>query len=89
MHPFVEYAVKLGYTTTEAEVALSRLGTEAITNDLLTLVISLKSATSARRNDLPNKRKPLPKPRRRCLGYKLESLSYVPTPDITEDLKSS
>ena len=82
MHPFVEYAIKLGYTASDAEVALSRLGHDAIHNDLLTVVISLKSATSARRNDLPGKRKPLPKSKRRCFGYKLENLSYVTTSDI-------
>ena len=77
MHSFVQYAIKLGYTADDAEVALCRLGPDATTNDLLTLVISHKSATSARQNDLPGKRKALPKPKRRCFGYKLESLSYV------------
>ena len=77
MHTFIQYAIKLGYTADDAEIALSRLGLDSTTNDLLTLVISLKSATSARQNDLPGKRKALPKPKRRCFGYKLESLSYV------------
>ena len=76
MHSFIHYATKLGYTADDAEVALCRLGHDATTNELLTLVISLKSATSARRNDVPGKRKALPKPKR-CLGFKLESLSYV------------
>ena len=80
MHHFVHYAIKLGYTAAEAEIALTRLGPDAITNDLLTLVISLKSATTARLNEIPGKRKALPKPKRRCLGYKLESLSYVSAP---------
>ena len=77
MHTFIQYAIKLGYSADDAEIALSRLGLDSTTNDLLTLVISLKSATSARQNDLPGKRKSLPKPKRRCFGYKLESLSYV------------
>ena len=76
MHSFIQYATKLGYTADDAEVALLRLGHHATTNELLNLVISLKSATSARRNDVPGKRKALPKPKR-CLGFKLESLSYV------------
>ena len=86
MHHFVQYAIKLGYTADEAEIALSRLGPDATTNDLLTLVISLKSATTARKNDMPGKRKALPKPKRRCLGFKLQSLSYVPVPDSTPEL---
>ena len=81
MHSFVQYAIKLGYSACDAELALSRLGHDTTTNDLLTLVISLKSATSARRNDVPGQRKRLPKPKR-CLRYKLESLSYVPVPEM-------
>ena len=83
MHQFVKYAVKLGYSTNNAELALTRLGEEASTKDLLSLVISIQSATSARLNDLPGKKKVVKKPRRRCLGYKLESLSYVAVPDST------
>ena len=81
MHHFVQYAIRLGYTASDAEMALSTLGHDAITNDLLTVVISLKAATSARQNDLLGKRKTLPKSKRRCLSYKLQGLSYVSAPD--------
>ena len=77
MHSFIDYAVKLGYTVDAAETALTRLGQDALTNDLLTVLISLTSATTARKCDLTRKRNVLPKPKLRCIGYSKESLSYV------------
>ena len=50
-HSFIHYAIRLGYTADDAQLALSRLGHEATTNDLLTLVISLHSDCSARREE--------------------------------------
>ena len=80
MHPFIPYAVKLGYTVEDAEVALSRLGRDATTNALLALVISLQTASYPGQNIFPVKRKTLPKRKRRCFRYKLASLSYVAGP---------
>jgi hypothetical protein len=64
-HPFVEYATRLGYTSRDANLAISRLGHNATFNDLLQVVISLKSDSSAQRNDLPDKWQSVPKPRQR------------------------
>ena len=77
MHPFISYAIKLGYTSSDAEKALSRLGPSATTNDLLKMVISLKSTTSSRQNDLYIRGKSTSVPQRRCLGYKKQNLSHV------------
>ena len=78
MHSFITYAMRLGYTTEQAELAISRLGSDASTNDLLSLVISLNSSTSARRNDMKQRSGKKTNPRTRCLGYKLDKLSLVP-----------
>ena len=80
MHSFVTYAIKLGYTADQATLAISTLGSDAMTNDLLSLVISLTSSTSARRNDMTQRKSgKKTNPRTRCLGYKLDNLSYVQT----------
>ena len=78
MHSFIPYAVRLGYSEETALLALERLGRNATLSELLTLVISLRSATSARENDYRHSTgvKLQKKPKRRCLGYKTSTLSY-------------
>ena len=84
MHTFITYALRLGYTAEQAEVAISRLGSDASTNDLLSLVISFNSSTSARKNDMKQKRCGRKiNPRTRCLGYKPDKLSFVPVTSKT------
>ena len=88
MHSFVTYAVKLGYTAEQATLAISTLGSDAMTNDLLSLVISLTSSTSARRNDMTQRKSgKKTNPRTRCLGYKLDNLSFVPAAEEKYDDK--
>ena len=82
MHSFIAYAVRLGYTEELAQEAVERLGEDAITNDLLTLLISLQSVSMARENDyrhaLKIKTKQTKKfTKRRCLGFKESTLSYA------------
>ena len=84
MHSFVKYAIKLGYTAEHGEIAISTLGSDAITNDLLTLVISLSSTTTARQNELRQK-KIQRNPRSRCIGYKLDKLSFMAAPSGNRD----
>ena len=84
MHTFITYALRLGYTAEQAEVAISRLGSDASTNDLLNLVISFNSSTSARKNDMKQKRCGRKiNSRTRCLGYKPDKLSFVPVTSKT------
>ena len=84
MHSFVKYVIKLGYTAEQGELAISTLGSDAITNDLLTLVISLSSTTSARQNELKQK-KLQRNPRPRCIGYKLDKLYFITVPINNRD----
>ena len=84
MPSFIPYALRLGYTVEQAELAISRLGSDASTNDLLSLVISFNSSTSARKNDMKQKRCGRKiNSRTRCLGYKPDKLSFVPVTGIT------
>ena len=47
-HPFVQYTTRLGYPTSLAQDALSRLGDNAKTNDLLATVIANANRSNIR-----------------------------------------
>ena len=77
-HPFVSYAVRLGYTPDLAQHAVNTLGEDAITNDLLVTVISLAQRTTAREGDVRRVRHW--RPQNRCWGYRESSLCQVYNP---------
>ena len=75
-HPFILYAIRLGYTEDDAFLAISRLGPAAITNDLLTLVISLHARTERCDEEIfALKRANRAAGKRMCAGFSTGGLS--------------